>query len=83
MSVLERIESGQLAVCKYHEWDSGDYYTKEPEATGKIIRLARIGVEAEKAIKHCQSVHSTTQYTCMNCVIGKFPICKMVREGRE
>ena len=53
MSVLAKIESGTFAVCKYHEWDSGDYYTKEPEATGELLRLARLGSEAEKAIQAC------------------------------
>jgi hypothetical protein len=47
MDVLELMEQGNLAVCKYHEKDSGDYYTKEPEATGKILELAKLGKQMQ------------------------------------
>jgi hypothetical protein len=42
-SVLDRIRSGELSLCKYHEWDSGDYYTKEPESNGEAIDLMELG----------------------------------------
>ena len=79
MSVLERIESGTFAVCKYHEWDSGDYYTKEPEATGELLRLARLGAEAEKAIKRCCLYTEDCRIVKDKCFLQE--VCKMVREG--
>ena len=79
MSVLDKIESGQLAVCKYHEWDSGDYYTKEPEATVELLKLARIGEEAEKAIQKCCLYTEDCRIAKDKCFLQG--VCKMVREG--
>ncbi|TCL40006.1 hypothetical protein EV210_101206 [Anaerospora hongkongensis] len=45
--LISQIERGDLALCKYHEWDNGDYYTKEPEANGEILRLAKLGQQRD------------------------------------
>ena len=81
MTVLERIERGELMLCdsEEHDW--------MPDEEKEVERLMRIGAEAEKALSECRRFYLEAESIDCNgtyengLLCPSYKVCKMVKEG--
>lgn len=80
MSVLEKIESGEIIVgISYLGPLVPDTYKGH---RNELLRLAKLGAEAEKASKACNICGIKNKELEINlCSFSE--VCKMVREGQD